>query len=276
MHIAVLLAAGTSLAAASACSPSVPTDDAVNHPSDPTTVVLREEAVGGLRTPDSIAADVPAFSLYGDRTLIVRDPESPPPGGAAEQALPPLLETTASEELVQELLRFALGPGGLRDARNEYAYPRIADASTTVFTIRADGVEKTVAVEALGVADPGGPNPDERSAFRQLAARIAEIRAQVAAGDIGDVVPYDPPVYRVTLLGWEGGQDLVEWPWPDLTVDDFEPTGSLPGQRSADLERARVAELASVPTGGVTGIRTVAPDGSQWTVAIRPLLPDEL
>ena len=49
------------------------------------------------------------------------------------------------------LLDYALNEGGLGAARAEYTDMMVADASTTTFTIKAGGLDKTVSVYALGM-----------------------------------------------------------------------------------------------------------------------------
>jgi hypothetical protein len=58
-----------------------------------------------------------------------------------------------------------------------------------------------------------------------------------------------------------------------VTPDDF-PTGDEPGG-SQILDAAHVAELVEVPSGGQQSVWVEAEDGTLYTIAIRPLLPDE-
>jgi len=73
-----------------------------------------------------------------------------------------------------------------------------------------------------------------------------------------------------------GGRGAAgEWPWEDVNVEDFEPdeNGFI---RTSLLSRDLVAEVTEVPSGGIFGIVVEAPNDTQWTIAVRPLLPDEL
>ena len=81
------------------------------------------------------------------------------------------------EGQIQELLEFALGPGGLGTARDGYIDNGIADAPNTIFTIDAGGVDKTVVVNALGRTARPGPDTAARAAFFKLAERLRDFDA---------------------------------------------------------------------------------------------------
>jgi hypothetical protein len=66
----------------------------------------------------------------------------------------------------------------------------------------------------------------------------------------------------------------IDWPWDDVSIDDFPAPGDEPGQ-SLTMTREQVAELTEVPNGGVPAIWVTAPDDSLVQFAVRPLLPDE-
>src|SRR6187200_3080663 len=68
-------------------APSTAPSDAatIGHPTGATDVVLRYDEGGGFVMPAFVAANTPHFSLYGDGTVVVRDPskEAPPAQGDA-------------------------------------------------------------------------------------------------------------------------------------------------------------------------------------------------
>jgi hypothetical protein len=89
------------------------------------------------------------------------------------------------------------------------------------------------------------------------------------------VTEYVPTHYKVVLVdafGEPTGQ-AVDWPWADLTLDDF-PAGDEPGG-IAILDAEHVAKLLEVPNGGHVGVWAHDPDGNLIQLAVRPLLPDE-
>jgi hypothetical protein len=259
-----------------------PSDAAtIGHPTGATDVILQYEEGGGFVMPAFTAASAPHFVLYGDGTLIVRDPavEAPPAQGSAF-VMNPLQTAKLSEDQVQELLAYALGEGGLAAARPEYVNQMIADASTAFFTIDTDEIQKTVAVYALGFEDPANPGPDgpARAAFKKLADRLVGI----AAGWAISPTEYAPEAYRVALIESPGAvaPDVRTWPWEGLTLDGFQPSADPDGLQfpHATMTAEQIAALGVTDfEGGFQNLIVTAPDGGAmtYTVAVRPLLPGE-
>ena len=67
--------------------------------------------------------------------------------------------------------------------------------------------------------------------------------------------------------------DSLDWPWDDLTPDDF-PAGDEPGG-IAILDAEHTAKLLETPNGGHVGVWVTDPDGNIVQMGVRPLLPDE-
>jgi hypothetical protein len=149
----------------------------------------------------------------------------------------------------------------------------IADASTTYFTLNAGGQEKRVSVYALSEMSRPGPDAADRQGFSQLAEVLSTFENQE---ELGEVEPYDPELYRVVLVEVFGEPvgEPIEWPWDDLTLDDF-PAGDEPGG-TAVLDREHVAEILEVPNGGHPGVWALDPEGNPIQFGVRPLLPDEI
>src|SRR4029077_2363466 len=126
------------------------------------------------------------------------------------------------EGQIEELLTFALGPGGIGTARDSYIDNGIADAPNTIFTIDAGGLKKTVVVNAIGMEPTGGPDDAARASFKKLADRLRDF-------DEGGTISTDtfaPTGYRGILIEREvdpnvPGPSPVAWPWKDLTAADF-------------------------------------------------------
>jgi hypothetical protein len=251
----------------------------IEHATGATDLVLRYDRGGGFMAPNSLVTEGPIFSLYGDGTIIFRDITVATPPEAADGLGRGLPYRTArlSEPQIQSLLDFAINDGILGIARAQYLNNRIADAPTTVFTIRAGTLNKTVSVMALGIdLDQPGPDTPALTAMAKLADRLGNFNG----GSGFETQAYMPDRYRALLLEapMGGGPAPVAWPWPDIKPADFaapaDPEAiSFPRRTltAADVAKLKLKEIE----GGLLGIPVNAPDGKIYTLALRPLLPDE-
>jgi hypothetical protein len=259
-------------------SPSDGGFGAIEHPTDPTDVLLRFEQGGGFVAPGFLATEAPIFTLYGDGTVVFRNPAQDPlpPVGSVSVARP-FRTAQLSEDQIQTVLEDALGNGGLGAARSAYQNDQVADAPTAVFTINAGGLNKKVSIYALGMDVQGGADAPARATFQKLAERLGDF-------DQGGAFPtkeYAPDRYRGILMdGGPGAPDARAWPWPDLTPADFvarsDPNAfQIP---SRVLSVADVEALGISPyRGGLLGLTLTGPtDGKTYSFSLRPLLPDEL
>jgi hypothetical protein len=266
----------------SSMSPSAtPTESAVGsieHPTGATDVVLRYEEGGGFVRPEFLATQVPYFTLYGDGTVIFRNPtlEVPPAEGALMRQNP-LRTTRLDEAQIQELLEYALTEGGLAVARPNYPNDQVADASSTIFSLRAGGIEKKVDIYALGLEIQGAQDAPARASFNRLAERLRDF-------DQGGVFPtdvYEPERFRGVLIdnGGFAPPDIQPWPWKDLTPAGFiqgldADALPLPSRTMTDAELEELG-LENIG-GGVQGLSFTGPgDGKTYSFALRPLLPDD-
>jgi hypothetical protein len=248
----------------------------IDHPTGAADVVLRLEEGGGFVPMGALVGQAPSFSLYGDGTVIFRNlfAEPTPPGPLVRDR--PFRTARLSEDQVQGLLEFALVDGGLGIARASYENPMVIDAGTSYFTINAGGVDKTVTIVALDFAEEGVPDLAARQAFKRLAERLRDFDE---GGSIETAV-WEPERYRGVLYDAFGGGDPVAWPWPDIEPDDFvarnDPDAPATGfpSRVMTLDEVAALELDDI-AGGIQGLIVALPDGSQFSLALRPLLPDE-
>ncbi len=226
--------------------------------------------------PSFTAAAVPHFTLYGDGTVIFRNPmlEAPPAEGSVFKMN--LLRTAKlSEAQIQDLLKLALTEGGLGAARPEYHNDMVADAGTAIFTIEAGGLKKTVSVYALGLEMEGMIDGPARATFKKLADRLADFDQ---GGSIKTDV-YQPPAYRGVLFDAAGieAPDIRNWPWPDITAADFSPDADPNGNQfpHRKLTPAEVDLLGIKDYQG--GLQNVVlnDNGKLYTFSLRPLLPGE-
>jgi hypothetical protein len=260
-------------------SPSAATGGfgAIEHQMGPTDVLLRFEQGGGFVAPAFLATQAPIFTLYGDGTVIFRNPaEDPLPSAGSVSPSRPFRIARLSEDQIQKVLTDALGQGGLGAARTDYLNHQISDAPTAVFTIKADGISKSVSVYALGMDVEGSSDAPARATFAKLAARLEDFDN----GGAFSTDEYAPDRYRGILLeGQAGAPDAKAWPWPEVAPADFVPDSDPNAFQLA----ARVMSVAEVEAlrispyqGGFQGLTLIGPgDGKVYTFSLRPLLPDE-
>ncbi len=265
-----------------AASPSTspPASPAIDHPTGATDLVLRMATGGGFIAPGALLTEVPEFSLYGDGTVVYRTPGEPFPGpsptdGIARNA--PFHTARLSEADVQALLAYALGPAGLVAARDQYTPCCIADAPSTMFTIRAGGVNKLVTVGALGMDEPSpGPDADARAAFAALAGRLT-------SPDLGGAVSttYEPAAYRGILfdaVDVSASLPTIDWRWTAFGPSDFTVSGD-PNAMQTPTRTLTASDVAALHLdrleGGADSIALRTSDGRVYMLSLRPLLPDE-
>jgi hypothetical protein len=250
----------------------------VDHKTGATDVLLRYEETGGFMIAGYSAAQAPHFTLYGDGTVIFRNPmaEAPASQGSVMR-FNPLRTAKLSEEQITELLVLALGEGGLAAARPNYENNMVTDVTSSVFTIEAGGISKTVSVYALGFdMEPTDPDAAARTAFKKLADRLADFdQGGSLASDV-----YVPSAYRASIIESPGmaAPDIRDWPWPDLTVADFKPDADPNGlsfphrtMTTAEIDQLGVEDFE----GGFHGLILRGSDDKLYTMALRPLLPDD-
>jgi hypothetical protein len=239
-------------------------------------VLLRYEEGGGFVMPAFLASQTPHFTLYGDGTVIFRNPTLELPAEGSVGMLNPMRTAKLTEEQIQEVLLMALGEGGLAVARPNYENNMVADASTATFTVNAGGVEKTVSVYALGLDVQGVPDAPARTAFMKLAQRLTDFDQ----GGTFETAEYEPTAYRAVLFEAPGVQapDVRAWPWPDLKVTDFKPDADPTGLQfpHRTMTGDELAKLDVVDfQGGFQNLVLTGSDGKLYTLSVRPLLPDD-
>jgi hypothetical protein len=269
-----------SLGSSPASTPA-PTAGGVDQPTGATDVILRMEEGGGFAPIDLVASQAPLFTLYGDGRIVFQQLAQTFPEPGPDGITRPLPWRTGQLDpgQVDEVLTFALDPGGLGAARDSYIDNGIMDAPNTIFTIDAGGLKKTVIVNAIGMEPTGGPDDAARARFKRLADRLRDFDD---GGTIASDV-YAPISYRAVLVQREidpavPAPSAVPWPWPDLKLSDFKegdgttgptfPHKTLTGQQVAALSLGDIA-------GGAQGLIIQSPVGETFSVTLRPLLPDE-
>lgn len=248
---------------------STPVADGVSHPTGAADVVLRMESGGGFVPIDFLATNAPSFTLYGDGTVVFRDPTTGPLPGGNVTRLAPFQTIRLDEEGIQALLADAIGPGGLGFATGPYI-GQGADLPTTTFTVNADGQTKEVSAMAL-VPDMHPQDVAVITALAGLAQRLEGFAAAVAGEQV-----YVPAAYRGILMPTDQPVGpVVDWPWPAIDPAEFV---------SADNEFLKLRTLSGTDVaalgiaaaeGGLQGLTLKASDGKLYSFSLRPLLPDE-
>jgi hypothetical protein len=274
--------------AGSGAGPSVspsgsPTPGAIAYPTGADDLVIRLRYVGGFAPPSAHVMDLPVISIYGDGTVIV--PGAVPaiyPG----PALPNLQRATITPAGMQVLLE-AARDAGLFGPDAHYDMGGIMDASSSEFTVNAEGSIHTISAYALfesGGLEPQNPGADP--AVTEARARLLIFQNQLAnleallGPDVGDATPYIAE--SLQLLVSDGapvdeqalGQSPIEWPLLESLATFGEAMPALMGSRCGVVSGEDVGVLLPL----FQGANTLTPwtdDGAAFGIAVRPLLPGE-
>ena len=252
----------------------------IEHPTGTDQVVLRVEYEGGFVPIDYALRAIPAWSLYGDGTLVLQGPQIEIYPGPA---LPALTATPISEEGIQAILE-AARDAGLMNGDASYGNDCIADAATTVFTTNANGTTSVVSAYALEVGEPAGTcggeeDADERAALAEFQLMLGDLRSWLPGGSVGQEQALDPTELRVYAQLYRGEpeppQAEVDWPLGEPLgsfgdrIDDFGAPircGVVDGEDLSTL--LPVAQEANEITPWTS-------QGEEYQLIFRPLLPDE-
>jgi len=263
-----------------------PTTDpsGISHPGGATDLIVRIEDTGGFVAPLAILSRLPSFSLYGDGTLITLGAQTeiyPQP------ALPPVLVQHLTEDGIQQVLQWARD-AGLLDKDATYQDGGVADATTTVFTVTANGETHVVQAYALGFDQGGhaGMSPDEvaaRAALAKFERQMTNLDKLLPAGSIDQAQPWDPTGLRLYVTDGDpstGGphQDPIAWPLSEPLAafgHEFAKQGQPgEGSRCGTVTGDDLATLLP-DVRKATEITPWTSDGNTYGITFVPLLPDE-
>jgi hypothetical protein len=247
----------------------------VDLPDDGGSVVLRVEYVGGFVAPSSLVSRLPRYSLYADGRLITDGPvDLRYPGPALPNVQVQQLDAATVQALADRAV--AAGVGETTDLGS----PPITDLPSTRFTLTtAEGtvVREVYALVEHVVEGDGAEmgltreQVDGRTRLRELLAALFDVGQQPPP-----VEPYVPTSVAAIATPWIDPEDDLphpELPWPGPPLPGESVGGPLDvgcvvatgEQVSAVLAAAATANAA---TPWISG-------GTRWSVAFRPLLPDE-
>lgn len=270
------------LLSACADAPVGPRDDpGIDHATGHDRLLVRIGFEGGFVPAEWTYRSIPTFSLFGDGTLVV-------PGAQIEiypgPALPAISARHVDEAGIQAILGEAIAAlSDVPDDLNDLGFMSIADAATTVITVRAGGVDRTIRVYALSELD-GQPDgmPDREYRARQrlndLVTKLTGLDAWLPVGSLGPETTYVASAARIYARDYQPVEDLDQRPiaWPlDVGLRDF---GASP-----DPEGFRCGVVEGSDWSTLFGAASEANELSPWTDAqarfsllLRPLLPDEI
>jgi hypothetical protein len=260
----------TVLLAVAACGPATSggvavasTAPPISHPAGSGDLVLRISVGGGFAGLPT----TPHASLYGDGTFIYLDntSEAPGPLGTVARQRPYRIRDLTEDE-IQALLALATPAMGV--AASEYR-ARGADFFTTVFELRAGGLDRRVSVFGLEAFDDQAAETAGISGLTELARAVGRQMTSVES------TPYVPAAYAARLRHRLEAAEVVPWPWPELSIADFSPNAG-----NAALEgRLTAGEVAALHIpgveGGLSGLVLSASDGRLYELQTRPLLPED-
>jgi len=265
---------------ACADAPVDPGDGGIDHGTARDQVLVRVSFEGGFTPIEWTYTNFPTFSLYGDGTLVL-------PGAQIElypgPALPAISSRQVEEPGIQAILAEALDaiadvPANLDDL----GFMGIADAPTTVISVTADGVSRTIrayALSELTERPDGMPEEEYRARLRlqQLVTKLGTLEAWLPAGSLGHEAGYEASAARLFVGPYRRVDDLPQEsiPWPlegDLAVFGDVANGS--NMRCGVVQGeswAAVHEAAS----RANELTPWTDAGDRFSILFRPLLPDE-
>ena len=240
-------------------------------PSEPGALVLRVEFTGGFVMPSMLVSRLPTVSLYADGRLIS---EGPVPAIFPGPALPNVQVQRLDPAEVQALADEAVAAGVTETG--DLGEPPIADAPNTRFTlVTASGtsVREVYALWETPEGDIGGVT-EEQAAAR---AELSEFLGTLTDMTLGSTEPYLPAAMAAVVSPWvDPGDGLAppEVPWPGPALPG-ESTGGPPDVSCVTADADQTAALLAAAADANAATPWVTPDGTRWSVAFRPLLPDE-
>ena len=173
-------------------------------------IIVQMRVSGGMPQPEILERLIPpAFTLYGDGTLVVAEPADYDYG---------FVQTTLSPEQVQDMVEFIEGTGFL-DFSYEQPTPGPYDQPTTFFYLNTIGAANSVSAYALGMGPKDGGS--EWSQFHHLETIRARLMEIASAARVGTNVRDYKSEGGVLLAVQKLAHDLLgvpPWPYAEVEV----------------------------------------------------------
>lgn len=251
----------------------------IAHGTSADELVMRWGYEGGFTPPEYQLTNLPAFSLYGDGTIVRPGPQIEIYPGPA---LPALESVRVDEAGVQAILEAAFAADlDSVDDLTDMGSVGVADAPETVFILRAGGVNRVVRVYALGEMGgqlPGMPDEEfeARKALLDLVDDLHALESWLPDGSVTASAVYEAGGARAFVAPYAAQTDLpqdpLEWPLDGPLRGAGEDTGV--GFRCVSATGEDWSALAPA----VRQANQLTPwtsEGRRFSVSFRPLLPDE-
>ena len=256
----------------------------IGHKTGHSDLILRISIAGGFINPTAQLFALPEIAIYGDGTVLALDYSGSEP---ATPGVPPMLVTTISEAGLQKILA-AAADAGLLGKNGQYQGGITPEASTTTFSVTADGHTHTISVVAL---HKQGGDPSTQALRDKLAAledSFQDIPTLVDGANVTTAqAPFVPTGLEVFVAAFDNGPATPARRWRGrcpprsrASASRLPVAGSGGGIRQPDLSCGIVT--GSDLTALLPVLATATPDsvwnsnGSFYTLTIRPELPDEL
>lgn len=277
---ALALVAVTLGACADAEPPGTSSSPSPSRDTGPSALVLRWGFEGGFTPPEFQLTNLPMFSLYGDGTIVRPGPQIEIYPGPA---LPALEAVHVDDEGIDAIVEaaFEAGLDTVGDLTDTGSVG-IADAPETVFTLRADGIDRTVRVYALNELEgqpPGMPDAEfeARQALLHLVQRLGAPEAWLPEGSVGETTTFRPAGSRVFISKYRGQVDLpqpeIQWPLPTSLTSIGEDLEA--GFRCIAVTGSDWADVLEPVARDANQLSPWTSDGRRYALSFRPLLPDE-
>ncbi len=208
----------------------------------------------------------PDFTLYGDGHAVYAYPTE-----IAGERVTALQHAQLSEEQMNALLVDATDR--LVPAMAEYDDVAVTDMENTVFEIQAGGLDKDVLVYALSSDDYTGPDPGGRKALAELSHKLGSFGSAVRAVGGEELGEFAPAAYRASLIEpwWGEAEPVGDWPWAGRTIESFD---RVENELVAIVTPSDAQVIIDI--GIPNTLVTEAPNGTNYVIRLRPLLPDQL
>ena len=252
----------------------------IDHSTDGHDVLVRVAFEGGFVPLEWTYRSLPSFSLYGDGTLVL-------PGAQIElypgPALPSISTRPVTEEGIQTTLEEALGSiQGVPDEMLDMGSVGLADVPTTVITIRAGDVDRTIKVYGLSelTERPQHMSAEEfqaRGQLQQLVTKLEGLATWLPDGSLGTETSYEGSGARLFVSEYRKGdlpQEPITWP----LQEDLHRFGD--GAIGSETYRCGIVEGTEWTTlreaaSQANELTPWSESGARFSILFRPLLPDE-
>jgi hypothetical protein len=265
---------------ACADAPVDPANGGIDHATAPDQVLVQLSFEGGFVPVEWTYVNFPFYSLYGDGTLIV-------PGAQIEIYPGPALPAMSSRQVdgagIQAILEKAIAAvEDIPSDLNDLGDMSIADASTTVITVSAGGVDRTIrayALSELTERPDGMPEREYRARLRlqELVATLTSSGDWLPEGTLGPEGAYGASAARLFVGEYRPVEDLAQEPvpWPlGEGLAGFGETAS-PGQYRCGVVQGADWDAVDEAASSANELTPWADAGERYSILFRPLLPDE-